>query len=377
MNKIVILGAGKIGVMIATLLSQPDAGRSRYELTIADQNKATFARLANPLGPYAVTVDVNNSEALGLLLAQHDIVVNALPYFLTEQVATAAAANHCHYLDLTEDVASTQKVRELAEQAETAFIPQCGLAPGFISIIANHMAARFESVRDLSMRVGALPKFPSNALKYNLTWSTDGVVNEYLHPCEAIVNGRKTMVDALEGYSKFSLDGIEYECFNTSGGLGSLCETLAGKVQNLNYKTIRYPGHNAVMRSLIHDLRLGERPELLKEILEYALPTTLQDVVLVYVTANGWQDGRLVQETYTRKIYSREIGGELYSAIQITTASGICAVVDMLYEGKLPTQGLVRQEQISFADFIANRFGRNYHFDDAAVAEPMYAAMPS
>ena len=371
MNKIVILGAGKIGVMIATLLSQTEPGRPPYQLTIADQNESAFDRLADSLRPLTVTVDVNDAVALGQLLAGNDVVVNALPFFLTEQVATAAAENNCHYLDLTEDVASTQKVRELAEQATTAFIPQCGLAPGFISIVANHMAARFDTLRDLSMRVGALPKYPSNTLKYNLTWSTDGVVNEYLHPCEAIVNGRKVLVDALEGYSEFSLDGVEYECFNTSGGLGSLCETLAGKVQNLNYKTVRYPGHNTLMRSLIHDLRLGERPDLLKEILEYALPTTLQDVVLIYVTASGEQDGRLVQETYTRKIYSREIAGELYSAIQITTASGICAVVDMLCEGKLPQVGFVRQEDISFDDFIANRFGQNYHYDYAAVPAPM------
>ena len=370
MNRIVILGAGKIGVMIATLLSQQEIGRPPYQLTIADQNEAAFARLAEHLQPHAITVDVMDAAALGALLVRHDIVVNALPFFLTEQVASAAAANNCHYLDLTEDVASTQKVRELALRAETAFIPQCGLAPGFISIIANHMANRFDTVRDLSMRVGALPKYPTNSLKYNLTWSTDGVVNEYLHPCEAIVNGHKTWVDALEGYSEFSLDGVQYECFNTSGGLGSLCETLGGNVWNLNYKTIRYPGHNAIMRSLIHDLRLGERPELLKDILEYALPATLQDVVVIHVTASGEQNGRLIQETYSRKIYGHEIGGKLYSAIQITTASGICALVDILCEGKLPTRGFVRQEEIAFEDFITNRFGRNYHIDEAIAAEP-------
>ena len=120
---------------------------------------------------------------------------------------------------------------------------------------------------------------------------------------------------------------MTYEAFNTSGGLGSLCETLAGKVRNLNYRTIRYPGHAAIMKALLNDLRLRDRRDLLKDILEHAVPVTLQDVVIVFVAVSGMQADRLVQETYAHKIYAREIGGRTVSAIQITTASAICAVV--------------------------------------------------
>jgi Saccharopine dehydrogenase C-terminal domain len=120
----------------------------------------------------------------------------------------------------------------------------------------------------LKMRVGALPQYPSNALNYNLTWSTDGVINEYCEPCEAIVNGELREVPPLEAREEFALDGVTYEAFNTSGGLGSLCETLKGKVDNLNYKTIRYPGHAAIMKALLQDLRLRERRYILKDILE-------------------------------------------------------------------------------------------------------------
>ena len=169
-----------------------------------------------------------------------------------------------HYLDLTEDVASTRAVKQLAAGARTAFIPQCGLAPGFITIVASDLASHFDELQDVRMRVGALPKFPSNALNYNLTWSTDGVINEYCEPCEAIVNGQLRETKPLEELEEFSLDGVLYEAFNTSGGLGTLCETLAGKVRNLNYRTIRYPGHAAIMKALLNDLRLRDRRELLK-----------------------------------------------------------------------------------------------------------------
>ena len=183
------------------------------------------------------------------------------------------------------------------------------------------------------MRVGALPKFPSNALNYNLTWSTDGVINEYCEPCEAIVNGQLRETQPLEELEEFSLDGVLYEAFNTSGGLGTLCETLAGKVRNLNYRTIRYPGHAAIMKALLNDLRLRDRRELLKDILENAVPITLQDVVIVFVTVSGMRGGQLVQETYANKIYAAPVGGRVRSAIQITTAGGICAVLDMLSAG--------------------------------------------
>jgi saccharopine dehydrogenase-like NADP-dependent oxidoreductase len=205
-------------------------------------------------------------------------------------------------------------------------------------------------------------------LNYNLTWSTDGVINEYCEPCEAIVNGQLRETQPLEELEEFSLDGILYEAFNTSGGLGTLCETLAGKVRNLNYRTIRYPGHAAIMKALLNDLRLRDRRELLKDILENAVPVTLQDVVIVFVTVSGLRGGQLMQETYAHKIYAAPFGGRVRSAIQITTAGGICAVLDMLKDGQLPQSGLIRQEQISLEAFLANRFGHCYAIESQAAA---------
>jgi len=295
-------------------------------------------------------------------------VLSAAPYHATRLIAEAAKAGGAHYLDLTEDVASTRAVKQLSGGARTAFIPQCGLAPGFITIVAADLASRFDELNDVRMRVGALPEFPSNALNYNLTWSTDGVINEYCEPCEAIVNGQLRETQPLEELEEFSLDGILYEAFNTSGGLGTLCETLAGKVRNLNYRTIRYPGHAAIMKALLNDLRLRDRRELLKDILENAVPITLQDVVIVFVTVSGMRGGQLMQETYANKIYAAPMGGRVRSAIQITTAGGICAVLDMLSAGELPQSGLIRQEEIGLKAFLANRFGKVYAMAASAAA---------
>jgi len=364
MKNIVVVGAGKIGSMIAELL----VGSGDYAVTVVDRSADPLARLETRLPVHKVQADIGDAAGLRRILSGQFAVLSAAPYHATRLIAEAAKSAGAHYLDLTEDVASTRVVKQLATDANTAFIPQCGLAPGFITIVASDLASRFEQLHDVRMRVGALPKFPSNALNYNLTWSTDGVINEYCEPCEAIVNGQLRETQPLEECEEFSLDGIRYEAFNTSGGLGTLCESLAGRVRNLNYRTIRYPGHASIMKALLNDLRLRDRRELLKDILESAVPVTLQDVVIVFVTVSGMQRGQLVQETYAHKIYAADLGGRMRSAIQLTTAGGICAVLDLLSAGALPQSGLIRQEDIGLASFLANRFGRVY-----AAAAPVVA----
>ncbi len=361
MKNVVVVGAGKIGSMIAELLVRS----GDYAVTVVDRSARQLDRLETAVTITKIVADITQGDALRNILAGQFAVLSAAPYHATRLIAEAAKSAGAHYLDLTEDVASTRAVKQLAAGARTAFIPQCGLAPGFITIVASDLAARFDELQDVRMRVGALPKFPSNALNYNLTWSTDGVINEYCEPCEAIVNGQLRETQPLEELEEFSLDGVLYEAFNTSGGLGTLCETLAGRVRNLNYRTIRYPGHAAIMKALLNDLRLRDRRDLLKDILENSVPVTLQDVVIVFVTVSGMLSGQLVQETYANKIYAAPLGGRVRSAIQITTAGGICAVLDMLSAGDLPQSGLIKQEEIKLQPFLANRFGRCY-----AMAQP-------
>jgi saccharopine dehydrogenase-like NADP-dependent oxidoreductase len=361
MTNVAVVGAGKIGEMILGLL----LGTEDYAVSVFDASEAQFERLPNHSRLTKVCIDVTDEAALSLALSGHFAVLSATPFFLTRHVAKAAVDAGVHYLDLTEDVASTEYVKSLAANAECALIPQCGLAPGFISIVANDVGKGFDELDTIRMCVGALPQFPSNSLNYNLTWSTDGVINEYCEPCVAVKNGEHTMVPALEHLEHFSLDGIAYESFNTSGGLGTLAESLEGKVKNLSYQTIRYPGHRDIMKTLLQDLQLRDHRDLLKQVFENALPATLQDVVLIFVTVSGMKNGQLFQETYANKIYSQEVNGQFCSAIQVTTAASICAVLDLLRNGDLSSKGFVCQEEITLDQFLNNRFGKYYQSDPA------------
>ncbi|AQS88585.1 oxidoreductase [Neoasaia chiangmaiensis NBRC 101099] len=355
MRQVTVIGAGKIGATMASFLQ----GSGNYRVTLMDRDAAALDRLDLSPEIERAVVDIGQGLAADRLGGQF-AVLSAAPFQLTRTVARAAAEAGVHYLDLTEDVASTRDVRALADGAPTAFIPQCGLAPGFVSIAAHDIAQRFDSLDTIRLRVGALPLFPANALGYNLTWSTDGLINEYIEPCEAIVGGRRATVPAMDGYETLGVHGVTYEAFNTSGGLGSLCETYDGKVRELNYRTMRYPGHAAIMKVLLSDLRLAERRHILHDIFTHALPTTPQDVVVISVIVTGHRNGRSEQETLARSIPAQEFMGAHRTAIQLTTAGAICATLDLLGEGKIPNHGFVRQEDISLEAFLANRFGRVY-----------------
>jgi saccharopine dehydrogenase-like NADP-dependent oxidoreductase len=258
-----------------------------------------------------------------------------------------------HYFDLTEDVATTAYIKEIAATADVILAPQCGLAPGFICVLGADMAARFETVKAIKMRVGALPLYPTNALRYNVTWSIDGLINEYCNPCEIVFDGKPISVPALEGVESVMIDGVAYEAFNTSGGLGTLTETLAGKVRDMSYKTLRYPGHAEIMKLLLQGLGLADDRETMRRILNRAAPFTRKDVVVIFVTGIGERNGRMEEDSVELRYDGRpELG-----AIQLTTAAGCVAMVELFLSGKLPARGFVRQEDASLADFLATREG--------------------
>lgn len=372
MYPILIVGAGKIGASIAKLL----AHSGDYDVLVADRDEAVLDRLARQAPVKTQLLNVRSAEQLTEALAGKRAVLSATVYDVNPAIAKAALDAGASYFDLTEDVSTTRKIKALAKQARDGqiFMPQCGLAPGLIGILAHSLTKKFEKLDTVKMRVGALPQYPANHMKYNLTWSTDGLINEYCNACEAIHGGRKMEVLALEGLEHFALDGVEYEAFNTSGGLGTLCDTLAGKVDELNYKTVRYPGHQYLMHFLIRGLKMGTnkaRRKQLKEILESALPITRQDVVLVFCSVSGWHDGQYLQIVDARKIYHQQVLGEHWSSIQLTTAAGAAAVVDLHREGRLAGKGFVSQESVDFDQFLANRFGEYYAIDRHAQKVPV------
>lgn len=358
MYPVLLLGAGKIGTAIAKFL----AASGDYDVLVGDYDELALYRLHELPNLQTCLIDVTNPAALRNAMKGRQAVVSACAYAFNIPIAQAALEKGLSYFDLTEDVATAHAIKKLARQAGKGqiFMPQCGLAPGFVSIVGHHLARQFERLDQVHLRVGALPQFPTNEMKYNLTWSTDGLINEYGNPCQAVHEGRLIDVLPLEGLEHFSYDGIDYEAFNTSGGVGTLAETLKGKVRTLNYKTIRYRGHRDLICFLMNELRLNDRRAILKDILEHAVPVTPQDVVLIFCSVSGKKEGHLMQITDARKIYHGQAMGEHWSAIQLTTASGLCAVLDLHVSGKLPERGFVRQEQVALPAFLANRFGQCY-----------------
>jgi saccharopine dehydrogenase-like NADP-dependent oxidoreductase len=361
MHRVLILGAGKIGALISGLLAESGS----YKVDLGDMDGAAAESVVRAHGSANLAgfaIDARDSGAISKHLESHpaDAVISSLPYYCNVGVAEAARRAGMHYFDLTEDVEVTRAVRQIAEGASHAYVPQCGLAPGFISIAANELITHFDKVRAVKLRVGALPQHPNNVLKYSLTWSTEGLINEYGNPCQALVDGREVEVAPLEGLEEIEIDGTLYEAFNTSGGLGSLAETRGKNCEIMNYKTIRYPGHCSQMRLLMNDLKLNHDRATLKRVLENAVPQTLQDVVIVYVAVTGSQDGELREENYVNKIYPQVIAGRLWSAIQVTTASGITAVVDLVLANPEKHRGFIAQEQFRLPDILKNRFGRYY-----------------
>ncbi len=360
MHKVLILGAGKIGALISGLLAES----GEYLIHLADVSATAAHAVVKAHGLQnlqAHTLDATNAAALRKQLDDYpvDAVISSLPYYCNIGVAEAARHAGIHYFDLTEDVEVTRAVRRISADAAQAFVPQSGLAPGFISIAANELIGHFEELRTVKLRVGALPQHPNNVLKYSLTWSTEGLINEYGNPCEAIVDGRRIEAAPLEGLEEIEIDGTLYEAFNTSGGLGSLGETYGARASNMDYKTMRYPGHCEQMRLLMNDLKLNHDRATLKRILENAVPQTLQDVVVIYVAVTGKQDGELREENYVNKVYPQMIAGRLWSAIQVTTAAGMTAVVDLVLNSR-KYRGFVRQEDFTLPDVLGNRFGKHY-----------------
>ena len=234
MKNIVVLGLGKVGTLVGVLLSK------KFNVTGIDQKKPHYDFKL----PFKVLeCDVKNEKDLEKIFQKNDTVVSALPFFLNKKIAKMSSKLDMNYFDLTEDIDTTNYIKKLSKNTNKIMAPQCGLAPGLIGIIGNNLASEFDKLRDIELRVGALPRFPNGQLAYSFTWSPEGVINEYINDAQVIQNGVKKMVPSLDGFEYINIEGQEFEAFATSGGLGTMCDTYEGKVDTLNYKTIRYPGH--------------------------------------------------------------------------------------------------------------------------------------
>lgn len=350
MRTIAVLGLGKIGRLSAELLH--DAG---FEVRAYDASPPA------PDAPFAIRqLDLSDAGAVSTALSGVDGVLSCLPYFLNGAVAAAAHQSGVHYFDLTEDVPTTKTILGLAASGSGLFAPQCGLAPGFVGIVGASLIAKFDQCRSCKMRVGALPRNPTGLMAYSFNWSPEGVVNEYLNDCEVIEDGRLKLVSPMEWIEKTFIDGIELEAFTTSGGLGTMCETYLGRVPNLDYKSLRYPGHAQLMNFFFHELLMRERRKEAGEILVNAKPPVDDDVVYIHVAAEGMIAGRLARREFVRAYRPLEIAGRRRTAIAWTTASSVSAVIELVRDGSLPPRGFLRQENIDLDRFLATGNGRRF-----------------
>lgn len=349
MKNVAVIGLGKVGSLVGTLLND------LFSVTGFDQQQP-----AADLPFDVVKGSIKNEAELEAFLASKDAVVSCLPYNLNLPVAKAAHKLGIHYFDLTEDVATTAAIREMAKTSKGVMAPQCGLAPGFIGIVGADLYNRFTKLRDVELRVGALPRYPNGLMGYSFTWSPAGVINEYINDAEVIHNGERKMVPSLEGIEMINIEGQEFEAFTTSGGLGTMCETLNGKVDTLNYKTMRYPGHAKLMRFLLYELILKEKRELVEQILTEAKPPVREDVVYVYAVVEGWKGEQLAREEFYHAYHPIVINGKEWRAISWTTAASVAAVVEMVANGTLANKGFIKQEEISYQAFIKTKNGSLY-----------------
>tara|TARA_B100001778_G_scaffold321289_1_gene312513 strand:+ start:614 stop:1621 length:1008 start_codon:yes stop_codon:yes gene_type:complete len=331
--KIAIVGSGNIGWALRQLL------KNDYDLKQGD---------------IADGFDALDIEQVKDFLKGNDAVISAGPFKVNKNIAKVAADFGIAYFDLTEDVETTEYIKTL--ESKSILMPQCGLAPGAINICAAGMMKEFDKVNEVLMRVGALPRFTTNEMSYYLSWSTNGLINEYCNEADAIYEGKPVKVMPLEGIEKIVIEGESFEAFNTSGGCATMCETYEDEIENLTYKTIRYPGHVSHMKFLFNDLHLKKNKEILEKLFDKEVPRTKNDVIIFFVKVIGVIDGVLQEKTYLRKIY----GDEKLSAIQLTTASGVCSALKMYLDGKITNQGFTKQESLSWDDFLNNNFGKVY-----------------
>ncbi|HMB77003.1 MAG TPA: saccharopine dehydrogenase C-terminal domain-containing protein [Kiloniellaceae bacterium] len=347
-ERVSVLGLGKVGALAARLLH--DAG---FQVTGVDSRRVR-ARYPFELRQ----ADLGSAAGIEAALAGAQAVLSCLPYHLNKGVSAAAHKLGLHYFDLTEDVPTTKAIIEMSASAKGLMAPQCGLAPGFVGIVAAAQAAAFETCRSIKMRVGALPQHPAGLLGYAFNWSPEGVVNEYLNDCEVIEDGVKKWVSAMEWIEQIYVNGVRLEAFTTSGGLGTMTDSYLGKVENLDYKTMRYPGHVDLMNFFFHELLLRERRDLAGEILTHAKPPVDDDVVYVHVAAEGLSEGRLQRREFVRAYYPIEVAGVRSTAIAWTTSASVVSVIEMVRDGSLPAKGFLKQEEVPLARFLQTATGR-------------------
>jgi lysine 6-dehydrogenase len=372
--KILVLGAGRMGYGAAFDLAHnsPDVA----DVTVADSDLAKAEDVAAKVGSERITVtqiDASDQAAVVELMRGHDAAISCVNYWYNESLSRAAIETGTNFCDLGGNnyVVDAQLAMDAeAKAAGINIIPDCGLAPGMVSILAMHGAARFERLDELHIRVGGLPQDPQPPLDYQLVFSVEGLINEYVEVARVIRDGKITEVPSMTELENLAFEGFPpLEAFQTSGGTSTLPDTFLGKIKELDYKTIRYAGHCEKFKTMI-DLGLCSSEEILVdyqkvtprklfgELLQRNLPADGPDYVLVRLEFVGQKGGETKRLRYDIVDKFAETTG--LSAMMRTTAFPASIIAQMMARGDVLERGATPQERaIDPERFVAELERRN------------------
>jgi lysine 6-dehydrogenase len=371
---ILVLGAGRMGYgAVYDLAHNSPAVES---ITVADFDPAKAEAAAKEVGSGKITArqaDASNYDEMAALFRGHDSVISCVNYWYNVELSKAAIETGANFCDLGGNNYIVDDQLALDEQARAAginIIPDCGLAPGMVSVLAMHGASRFDELDEIHIRVGGLPQDPRPPLDYQLVFSVEGLINEYIEVARVIRDGAIKTVDSMTELESLSFDGFPpLEAFQTSGGTSTLPDTFLGRIRELDYKTIRYAGHCDKFKAMI-DLGLcssdaisvdgaAVKPRrVFGELLQKHLPADGPDYVLVRLDFVGKSNGEVKSLRYDIVDKLDEATG--LSAMMRTTAFPASIIAQMMAAGDVLVRGATPQEKaIDPEKFVAELDRRN------------------
>ena len=379
MDTIFIAGAGGIGRAAALFILDAQGWDCEVILGDASENQLEEAvewiqsgiGKKSRLHTFLMPKDAN-PEAYASVLEQADVLLDCLPGSLAPAMARLCITYQMHYVNLTEYVQETKEIIEMASDAETGFILQTGLAPGYVNNLGLHLVESFtekygvEKLEKLSMRVGALTQFSESPHYYGFTWSTIGVATEYVKDSEAVRNHEIVMLPSLTEPETIIINGKTYEADLTSGGAADLSEALKEQVKDIDYKTIRYPGHFDWIRSFLQKEKNNpDRINALEQYMISQIPHVEDDVIVIYAAVTGYdQHGHLRSMQQAHHIYPLIVGGITMRAIQTCTAAPMVECARLLLSGDY--KGIITQSQIDPSAILDGAIVRLAYQSDAS-----------